>query len=138
AFLRTNDPTAVGLDKRHLMCDVEGHPIEKYNAFDPDPYYLLDPSQDEVQTVLTEQITEFVHRYNPDLVKFDFGYELPSLSIARPANPEYAGERLLLRALEIIVSALRSVKPSIAVMYCSLSPLVLEWIDQHGHDDLYL
>lgn len=138
AFLRTNDPALVGLEQRHLMHDIRGNPISKHNAFDPEPYYLLDPSQDEVRTVLTEQISNFVRRYEPDLVKFDFGYELPSLSVAQPANPEHAGERLLLRALDIIVSALRSAKPDIAVMYYSLSPLVLDFVDQHCHDDMYL
>lgn len=138
AFLRTNDPAMVGLQQRHLMHDMGGNPISKHNAFDAEPYYLLDPSQDEVRAVLTEQIKLFARRYDPDLVKFDFGYELPSLSIAQPANEEYSGERLLLRALDIIVSALRQVKPDIAVMYYSLSPLLLDFVDQHCHDDMYL
>lgn len=138
AFLRTNDPASVGLTPRHLMCDAAGVPIEKNNDFAREPYYLLDPSHPEVATVLTEQIRHFVRRYDPDLVKFDFGYELPSLSTARPADARYSGELLLGRALEVIVCALRAANPDIAVMYYSLSPLVLDFVDQHCHDDMYL
>ena len=138
AFLRTNDPAAIGLEPRHLMRDRDGHPIGKDTMFASEPYFLLDPTQPEVQAAITAQIKEFVDRYDPDLVKFDFGYELPSLALAMPADPALSGERLLQCALEVIVSALRSAKPDIAVMYYSLSPLLLGQVDQHGHDDMYL
>lgn len=137
AFLRTNDPRSVGLQTRHLMRDADGVPIEK-NNFVREPYYLLDPSQADVRGVLITQIGEFVRRYDPDLVKFDFGYELPSLAVSQPGDPRYSGELLLRRALEVIVPALRAAKPDIAVMYYSLSPLLLDFVDQHGHDDMYL
>lgn len=138
AFLRTNDPTAVGLTDRHLMCDRDGVPIEKNNDFAREPYYLLDPSQAEVRAVLHELIGEFVRRYDPDLVKFDFGYELPSLSVGRPGDLAHSGELLLRCALDVIVPSLRAAKPNIAVMYYSLSPLLLQYVDQHCHDDMYL
>jgi hypothetical protein len=138
AFLRTNDPSTIGLETRHLMCDAAGKPIEKNNEFAREPYYLFDVSQDEVAEAITKQIATFVHRYDPDLVKFDFGYELPSLGLAMPANAEFSGEMLLKRALDVIVGALRAAKPDIAVMYYNLSPLFIDRVDQVGHDDMYL
>ncbi len=138
AFLRTNDPTAVGLGPEHLMCDADGVPIEKSTEFAREPYYLLDPTHPETQAVLTGLIGDFVARYNPDMVKFDFGYELPALAMSRPYDDRCCGEQLLRCALDVIVPALRAAKPDIAVMYYSLSPLLLDRIDQHCHDDLYL
>jgi hypothetical protein len=138
AFLRTNDPSSIGLNPSHLMKDRTGVPIEKNNDFAREPYYLYDITQPEVQQALARQITTFVHRYNPDLVKFDFGYELPSLELSRPADPTQAGERLLSCALEFLTGALRSANPNIALMYYSLSPLIAPYIDQHSHDDMYL
>lgn len=138
AFLRVNDPHSVGLAERHLMCDASGKPIEKNNDFAREPFYLFDVSQAEVREMLSGTIAAFVKRYDPDLVKFDFGYELPSLALAAPADPSYAGEQLLRRGLEFLVSALRAAKPDIAILYDSLSPLFVDLIDQHGHDDMYL
>ena len=138
AFMRTDDPTTIGLQQRHLMHDLDGRPIRKDNDFERQPYYLFDISQPEVQEALAERIAAFVRRYDPDLVKFDFGYELPSLSVAAPADPAFGGELLLRRGLDVLVGALRDAKPDIAVMYYSLSPLFLDYLDQHCHDDMYL
>lgn len=138
AFLRTNDPATLGLRAEHLMRDAAGRPITKPSRFESAPYHLLDVSQPQVAAALTERIRRFVARYDPDLVKFDFGYELPSLSLAAPADPAYAGERLLGRALSVVADALHAAKPDIALMYYSLSPLLADRIDQHCHDDLYL
>lgn len=138
AFLRTNDPGLLGLGMAHVLRDATGTPIAKRNPFEPAPYYLFDVSQQAVADALTAAIAAFVTRYDPDLVKFDFGYELPALSRAVPADPAYAGERLLGRALDVVVGALRAAKPGIAVMYYALSPLLVDRIDQHCHDDMFL
>nr|MBA3375302.1 hypothetical protein [Actinomycetota bacterium] len=136
AFLRTDDPRTIGLDDRHLLHDRAGRPLVERNKFQP--YFLLDVSQSDVQSALRERIRAFAERYRPDLVKFDFGYELPSLSVSAPADRAFAGERFLECALGLIVDALRSVSPEIAVMYYSLSPLVVSHIDLHSPDDLFL
>lgn len=138
AFLRTTDPTAVGLGGEHLMRDVTGAVLVNRTLFAPEPYGLLDPSHPRVQQVLAELIQRFVARYSPDLVKFDFGYELPGLGESRPYDADFAGERLLHKALEVVVGALRAAKPEIAIMYYSLSPLLFPFVDQHSHDDQYL
>ncbi|GAA4214406.1 hypothetical protein [Actinocatenispora rupis] len=138
AFLRTNDPGLLGLGMEHVLHDAAGVPIAKGNAFEAAPYYLFDVSQEAVAAALTAAIGTFVARYDPDLVKFDFGYELPALSRAMPADPAYAGERLLGRALDVVVGALRAAKPDLAVMYYALSPLLVDRIDQHCHDDMFL
>lgn len=138
AFLRVNDPASLGLGPEHLMRDRDGRPIEKPSRFEARPYFLLDVSQQVVADGLRQRIGRFVRRYDPDLVKFDFGYELPSLAVSAPADPHWAGERMLGRALDVVVGALRDVKPDIAVMYYALSPLLTRQVDQHSHDDLYL
>lgn len=138
AFLRTSDPQALGLRDEHLMHGTDGEVIRRRTIFAPEPYALLDPSHPQVERVLARLIKRFVERYRPDLVKFDFGYELPSLSRSCPHDPAYSGERLLGKALEVVVGALRAADPDIAVMYYSLSPLMLPFVDQHSHDDLYL
>jgi len=136
AFLRTDDPSTIGLGERHVLHGRAGTPVVERNRLQP--YYLLDISQPDVQIALRERIRAFAERYRPDLVKFDFGYELPSLSVSAPADRAFAGERFLERALELVVDALRSVNPEIAVMYYSLSPLVVRHIDLHSPDDLFL
>lgn len=138
AFLRVNEPASLGLSAEHLMRDRDGRPIEKPSRFEPRPYYLLDVTHPAVAEGLQERIAAFVRRYDPDLVKFDFGYELPSLATSVPADPRWSGEQLLARALDIVVGALRAAKPDIGVMYYALSPLFTGHIDQHSLDDLYL
>ena len=101
-------------------------------------YYILDFTQPEVEKVLRAQAKKFVERYQPDLVKFDFGYELPPLSVAAPKDMRWAGERLMLKGLEVIVGGMREANPDIAVMYYCLSPLFREYFDLHSPDDLFM
>lgn len=136
AFLRTDDPASVGLEDRHLVLDRDGTPLVKRNLADR-PFFLFDVSQDEVCSALRDRIKAFARRYRPDLVKFDFGYELPSLSVSAPANRDYAGEALLRRGLDLVVGALREINPDVVVMYYSLSPLLAGHIDLHSPDDLF-
>jgi hypothetical protein len=101
-------------------------------------YYLIDFTQPEVAKVLGDVARQFVRRYKPDLIKFDFGYELPLLAEAAPKDMSLAGERLLLKGVEVLVKALREVNPDIVVIYYSLSPLFIDVFDQHSPDDLFL
>ncbi len=131
AFMRCEDPADLGLTSEHMLRGVDDRPIRMHGS-----YYLLDFTQPEVQRVLRERAKRFVRRYRPDLVKFDFGYEIPSLSRAAPRDMNFAGERMLLKGLQIVVEAMRVEDPDIALMYYSLSPLFMKYIDLHSVDDL--
>jgi hypothetical protein len=50
----------------------------------------------------------------------------------------WAGERLLVKGLEVVIKAMRQEKPDLAVMYYSLSPLFNEYFDLHSPDDMFL
>ena len=66
----------------------------------------------------------FARRYKPDLVKFDFGYEIPALDTVAPHDMNWAGERMLWKGLDVVTKAMREENPDIVVMYYELSPLV--------------
>lgn len=136
AFLRCEDPRDLGLTPAHMLRKPDGTP---YTAKEESTeYYLIDFTQPEVEKALGEISREFVRRYKPDLIKFDFGYELPPLSVAAPKDMSLAGERLLLRGAEILVKAMREVNPDIAVIYYSLSPLFIDVFDLHSPDDMFM
>jgi hypothetical protein len=79
-----------------------------------------------------------MRRYKPDLLKFDFGYELPPVSAAAPKDASLSGERLLMKGIEIVVKAMRQENPDVVVMYYNLSPLFVEYFDLHAPDDLFM
>ena len=79
----------------------------------------MDFTRPEVERVLRARAKRFVERYQPDLVKFDFGYELPPLSVAAPQDMSLAGERLMLKGLQVVVGGMREANPDIVVMYYS-------------------
>ena len=136
AFLRCEDPRDLGLTPAHMLHKLDGSP---YIATEGSTqYYLIDFTQPEVAKVLGDVARQFVQRYKPDLIKFDFGYELPLLSEAAPKDMSLAGERLLLKGVQVLVKALREVNPDIVVIYYSLSPLFIDVFDQHSPDDLFL
>ena len=136
AFLRCEDPADLGLTTSHLICGKDGkpHPFAENDV----TFYLLDLTQPKVQEVIRDVARKYVQTYKPDLVKFDFGYELPALSVAAPKDMRYAGERILHKCVEVVVSAMREVNPDLAVMYYSLSPLYADFFDLHCTDDLFL
>lgn len=136
AFIRCQDPQSMGLSFDDVLQAPDGTPVTR-SLFD-DHYYLFDVSRPRVREVLRERAHAFMKRYRPDLVKFDFGYELPSMKFAAPAERSWGGELILLKSLEVVVSAMREINPDIVVMYYNLSPLLTAWIDQHSTDDLYL
>jgi hypothetical protein len=137
AIMRCEKPSDLGLTTDHMLKQPDGSPYIAHGAQNA-AYYILDFTQPEVAGVLTEVIRKFMRRYKPDLFKFDFGYELPSMSTAAPQDKRWAGERLLLKGLEVVIGAMRAESPDIVVMYYNLSPLLLEYVDLHSTDDLYL
>jgi len=136
AFLRCEDPAALGLEPSHMLKDPSGQPLRIIGR--DGSYYLFDLSQSETAQALRERARAFARRYRPDLIKFDFGYELPSLSVAAPQDRAWGGERMLQLGLEVVVGAMREVLPDLVVMYYSLSPLLGKFIDLHSIDDLWL
>jgi hypothetical protein len=134
AFLRCQDPAVLGLDESNLLQTHAGGPL--WLAHQTSHYGIFDVTQPKVQDVLRKRAKEFIRRYNPDLIKFDFGYELPSLDIAAPADMNWAGELLLQKGLEVIVGAMKEEKPDLVIMYYGLSPLLIDYYDLHSPDDL--
>jgi hypothetical protein len=136
AFMRCEDPKLVGLTTAQMLCRPDGEPIRISEG--PTQYYLFDFTQPEVQQVLRRSAKAFMKRYRPDLVKFDFGYELPSLDAGAPKDMNWAGEKLLVKGLDVVVNAMREENPDLVVMYYSLSPLFNDYFDLHSPDDLFM
>ncbi len=134
AFMRCEDPQDVGLGTENMLRYPDGKPYKAGGG----QYYILDFTQPKVQEVMSRLARNFMHRYHPDLVKFDFGYELPSVDIAGPEDKRWAGERLMWKGLDVVVRAMREVNPDVVVMYYQLSPLFFDFIDLHSPDDLFL
>jgi hypothetical protein len=134
AFLRCQNPAALGLDEFHLLQTPAGKPL--WLDHQTSRYGIFDVTQPIVQKVLSERAKQFIRRYKPDLIKFDFGYELPSLDVAAPADMNFAGERLLQKGLEVLVGAMKEENPDLVIMYYGLSPLLIEHYDLHSPDDL--
>jgi hypothetical protein len=136
AFMRCQDPADLGLNVSHMLHLADGKPLVSGGG--DSKYYILDFTQPEVEKVLRARAKRFAERYKPDLVKFDFGYELPPLSVAAPRDMTWAGERLMLKGLEVVVKGLREANPDQVVMYYCLSPLFIEYFDLHSPDDLFM
>jgi hypothetical protein len=134
AFLRCQDPAALGLDESHLLCKPNGQPL--WLAHQTARYGIFDVTQPRVQDVLRQRAREFIRRYRPDLVKFDFGYELPCLDVAAPLDKAWSGEKLLQKGLDVVVGAMKEENPDLVIMYYGLSPLLLDYYDLHSPDDL--
>ena len=136
AFMRCEDPRDLGLTTTHMLRGADGKPIVRAEGHIR--YYLLDFTQPEVQEALARLARKFIRRYQLDLVKFDFGYELPGLAEGAPRDMKWAGERLLAKGLEVVIKAMRQENPDLVVMYYSLSPLFNEYFDLHSPDDMFL
>lgn len=134
AFLRCQNPAALGLDESHLLQTHEGKTL--WLDHQTSRYGIFDMTQPKVQDVLRQRAKDFIRRYKPDLIKFDFGYELPSLDVAAPQDMTFAGERLLQKGLEVIVGAMKEENPDLVIMYYGLSPLLIDYYDLHSPDDL--
>lgn len=134
AFLRCQNPAALGLNESHLLQTHEGKPL--WLDHQTSRYGIFDMTQPKVQEILRQRAKDFIRRYQPDLIKFDFGYELPSLDVAAPQDMTFAGERLLQKGLEVIVGAMKEENPDLVIMYYGLSPLLIDHYDLHSPDDL--
>jgi len=134
AFLRCQDPLALGLNESHLLQTPEGKPL--WLSHQSSRYGIFDVTQPVVQDVLRERAKQFIRNYRPDLIKFDFGYELPSLDVAAPADMNWAGEHLLQKGLDVIVGAMKEENPDLVIMYYGLSPLLIDYYDLYSPDDL--
>jgi hypothetical protein len=132
AFMRCEDPASLGLTTDDMLHRAAGEP---YKA---GKYYLLDFTRPAVAAVLHDRAAKFVRRYKPDLVKFDFGYEIPALDTVAPHDMNWAGERMLWKGLDVVTKAMREENPDIVVMYYELSPLFAEHLDLHSPDDLFM
>ena len=136
ALMRCERPSDLGLNADQMLKLPDGKP---YLAdFGGSRYYILDFTQPAVAKVLGDLARRFMRRYKPDLLKFDFGYELPAVGIAAPLDKNWTGERLMLKGLEVVIKAMREENPDLVVMYYNLSPLFLDYFDLHSPDDLYM
>ncbi|HXR74340.1 MAG TPA: hypothetical protein VN737_00115 [Bryobacteraceae bacterium] len=135
ALMRCEKPSEIGLTEDHMLKKADGTPVVSGGET---KYFILDFTQPEVAKVLSELARKFIRRYKPDLVKFDFGYELPAVSQAAPKDKHWAGERMMWKGLDVVITAMREENPDLVVMYYQLSPLFLEYFDLHSPDDLFL
>jgi hypothetical protein len=137
ALMRCEHPADVGLTEENMLKTPYGRAYLVPNWGHPS-YNIFDFTQPEVEKVLTGLVRKFMRRYKPDLLKFDFGYELPPVSAAAPKDASLSGERLLMKGIEIVVKAMRQENPDVVVMYYNLSPLFVEYFDLHAPDDLFM
>ena len=135
ALMRCERPADLGLTADQMLLQPDGTPYVV--KFAGSQYSIVDFTQPAVEKVLVELAKKFMRRYKPDLLKFDFGYELPPVGKAAPKDRRWSGERLLGKGLEIVIKAMREENPDLVVMYYNLSPLFLEYFDLHSPDDLY-
>jgi hypothetical protein len=135
AFMRCEFPSDMGLTTDNMLHLPNGKAY-LHIGVTGNRFHILDSSQPEVQAVLRRRAKEFMQRYKPDFVKFDFGYEIPSLSAVAPKNLNWAGERFMAQAMEVIIPALREENPDLVVLYYSLSPFFAKYFDLNSPDDL--
>jgi hypothetical protein len=138
ALMRCERPSDIGLTLDNVLKQPDGKPYLTGSWGGGPQYYLLDFTQPEVERVLTNLVRQFMRRYKPDLFKFDFGYELPAVSIAAPQDKSWTGERLMWKGLAVVIKAMREENPDLVVMYYQLSPLFLDYFDLHSTDDMFL
>jgi hypothetical protein len=135
AFMRCEKPEDLGLTREQMLRRTDGQPYIVGEG--SSKYYILDFTRPEVEKVLSDRARQFVRRYKPDLVKFDFGYEIPPPDAAAPHDMSWAGERMLGKGLEVVVKSMKEEKPDTVVMYYELSPLFTDYFDLHSPDDLF-
>ena len=135
AFMRCEHPSDMGLTAENMLRTRDGKPF-LHIGVTGNRFHILDSTQPEVQAVLRRRAKEFMQRYKPDFVKFDFGYEIPSLAVAAPKDMNWAGERFMLQAMDTIIPALHAENPDLVVLYYSLSPFFTKYFDLHSPDDL--
>ena len=136
ALMRCEHPEEMGLTTEHMLKKPDGTPFT-VSWIDSPPYYIMDFTQPEVAKVLEDVARKFIRRYKVDLLKFDFGYEMPSVADAAPWDKKFTGERLMRKGLDVLINAMRKEDPDLVVMYYSLSPLFVDYFDLFSPDDLF-
>ncbi len=136
AFPRCEDYEALGLTADAVLRNPDGSPYLQVNR--KRSWYVFDPTNASAAAYLADRARHLVETYRPSLVKIDFGYEIPTPDIAAPHDLAYAGERLFLRFLEVVVGAIRAADPNVAMLYYCLTPLFSGYMDQSGTDDLWM
>ena len=137
ALMRCEEPASLGLTPDQMLKRPNGDPYVLTNSEGKRQYYILDFTQPAVAEVLKKVAREFIRRYKPDLLKFDFGYEMPAVAVAAPQDKQWSGERLMWKGLDVLIKAMREENPDLVVMYYQLSPLFLEYFDLYSPDDLF-
>ena len=97
-----------GLTTDQMLKKPDGQPFV-VGGDGPTKYYILDFTQPEVAAVLQDVARKFIRRYKPDLLKFDFGYEMPSVATAAPRDKKFTGERLMWKGLDVLITAMRKI-----------------------------
>ena len=136
ALMRCEHPAEMGLTTEHMLKKPDGTPFT-VSWIDSPAYYIMDFTQPEVAKVLEDVARTFIRRYKVDLLKFDFGYEMPSVADAAPRDKRFTGERLMRKGLDVLIRAMRKEDPDLVVMYYNLSPLFLDYFDLFSPDDLF-
>jgi len=136
ALMRCERPADLGLTTEHMLKRPDGEPFIVNWSDDPS-YYIIDFTQPEVAKVLEDVARKFMRRYKIDLLKFDFGYEMPAVGSAAPRDKKWTGERLMWKGLDVVINAMRKENPDLVVMYYNLSPLFLDYFDLYSPDDLF-
>jgi len=136
ALMRCEHPAEMGLTTEHMLKKPDGTPFT-VSWIDSPAYYIMDFTQPEVAKVLEDVARTFIRRYKVDLLKFDFGYEMPSVADAAPWDKRFTGERLMRKGLDVLIRAMRKEDPDLVVMYYNLSPLFVDYFDLFSPDDLF-
>jgi hypothetical protein len=136
ALMRCEHPAELGLTPEQMLKKPDGQPFV-VGGDSQTGYYILDFTRPEVAKVLEDVARKFIRRYKPDLLKFDFGYEMPSVANAAPLDKKWTGERLMWKGLDVLINAMRKENPDLVVMYYNLSPLFLDYFDLYSPDDLF-
>jgi hypothetical protein len=137
ALMRCEHPESLGLTTDNVLKKPNGEPFARVNREGKKLYYILDFTQPVVAEILEKVARKFIRTYKPDLLKFDFGYEMPAVSVAGPQDKQWSGERLMWKGLDVLIKAMRQENPDLVVMYYQLSPLFLEYFDLYSPDDLF-
>jgi len=137
ALMRCEHPAEMGLTTEQVLKKPDGQPFVVGDGESYAKYYILDFTQPEVAKVLEDVARRFIRTYKPDLLKFDFGYEMPSVANAAPRDKRFTGERLMWKGLDVLINAMRKENPDLVVMYYNLSPLFLDYFDLFSPDDLF-
>ena len=136
AFPRCEDFRALGLTEDAVLMTPDGAPyVERQRKRS---WYIFDLTNADAAAYLAGRARHLVRTYRPAMVKIDFGYEIPLPDVAGPHDPSQGGERLLLRFLEVIVGAIKQEDPAIAILYYCLTPLLNQYLDQTGADDMWM